>query len=65
MLILTRRIGEKITVGDNIEVTVLGKNGNQISIGIDAPRNVRIVRNEILDKYPKNGNKYESNDYKE
>jgi carbon storage regulator len=41
MLILTRRIGEKLVIGDNVKVTVLGVKGNQIRIGIEAPHDVQ------------------------
>lgn len=47
MLILTRRPGESISVGDDITVTVLSINGNQARIGIDAPRNIEIERDDI------------------
>ncbi|MBF0128006.1 MAG: carbon storage regulator CsrA, partial [Magnetococcales bacterium] len=40
MLILTRRIGESLNIGDEIKITLLGIKGNQVRIGIDAPRNV-------------------------
>ena len=48
MLILTRRVGEKLVIGENVTVTVLGVKGNQIRIGIDAPREVQVHREEIF-----------------
>ena len=50
MLILTRRIGETLVIGDDISVTVLGVNGNQVKIGITAPRSVPVHRQELLEK---------------
>lgn len=47
MLILTRRIGETLMINDNIKVQVLGVNGSQIRLGIDAPKNVEVHREEI------------------
>jgi carbon storage regulator len=47
MLILSRRPGESLTIGDNITVTVVSINGNQIRLGISAPREVRVLRDEI------------------
>lgn len=47
MLILTRRIGETLNIGDEISVTVLNVSGNQVKIGIDAPRNIAVHRSEI------------------
>lgn len=47
MLILTRRSGETIAIGNDITVTVLGINGNQVRIGIEAPRDVPVHREEV------------------
>ena len=50
MLILTRRLGESITIGNDIKVSVLGIHGRQVRIGIDAPANVIVHREEIYVK---------------
>lgn len=47
MLILTRRVGETLMVGDQVTVTVLGVKGNQVRIGVNAPRDVAVHREEI------------------
>ena len=53
MLILTRRVGEAILVGDDIMVTVLANTGDVVRIGIDAPKDVQILRPEAKIKQPK------------
>ncbi len=50
MLILTRRIGESLMIGDNVAVTILGVKGNQVRVGIDAPREVAVHRREIYER---------------
>ena len=50
MLVLTRRGGEKLVIGEDVTVTVLSVKGNQVRIGIDAPRNVTVNREEIYQR---------------
>jgi carbon storage regulator len=50
MLILTRRAGETLMIGDDIVITVLGVKGNQVRIGVDAPRDVAVHREEIYQR---------------
>lgn len=57
MLILTRRVGETLIIDDNISITVLGLKGNQIRIGINAPKKISIYRKEIYIKINNNKDK--------
>lgn len=50
MLILTRRIGETLMVGDEVTITVLGVKGNQVRIGVNAPKDVAVHREEIYQR---------------
>lgn len=50
MLILTRRVGEAVVIGEEVTVTVLGVKGNQVRIGVTAPKSVSVHRDEIFDR---------------
>jgi carbon storage regulator len=50
MLILTRRVGETVMIGDNVAVTVLGVKGNQVRVGIKAPKDTPVHREEIFER---------------
>ncbi|HWL62103.1 MAG TPA: carbon storage regulator CsrA [Steroidobacteraceae bacterium] len=50
MLILTRRVGEAVVIGEEVTVTVLGVKGNQVRIGVDAPKTVSVHRDEIFER---------------
>ena len=56
MLILTRRVGETLMIGDQVSVTVLGVKGNQVRIGVNAPRDVSVHREEIYDRIQRESN---------
>lgn len=48
MLVITRKLGESILIGDNIEIFILDSSDGSVKIGIDAPRNIRVLRKELL-----------------
>mgnify|MGYP001574303402 CR=1 FL=1 len=53
MLILTRRVGETLMIGDNVIVTVLGTKGSQVRLGVNAPRDISVHREEIYERIQK------------
>lgn len=55
MLILTRRVGEVLRIGDDVSITILGVKGNQVRIGIDAPKDVAVHREEIYQRIKREG----------
>jgi len=50
MLVLTRRLGEAITIGDNVRVVIVDIDGNQVKLGIEAPRKIEIYREELYER---------------
>ncbi len=61
MLILTRRVGETLMIGDDVTVTVLGVKGNQVRIGVNAPKDVAVHREEIYERIRKENDLGETN----
>jgi carbon storage regulator len=55
MLILTRRVGETLMIGDEVTVTVLGVKGNQVRVGVNAPKTVAVHREEIYNRIQEEG----------
>jgi carbon storage regulator len=55
MLILTRRVGETMMIGDSVTVTILGVKGNQVRVGINAPKDVAVHREEIFQRIGREG----------
>lgn len=55
MLILTRRVGETVMIGEEVSITILGVKGNQVRVGINAPKNVAVHREEIFERIKSEG----------
>lgn len=55
MLILTRRVGEVLVIGDDIRIVITAINGTQVRIGIEAPKEVKVLREELLERHYADG----------
>jgi len=62
MLILTRRVGETVVIGNDVDVTVLGVKGNQVRLGVKAPREVSVHREEIYKRIKDEGGESRKSD---
>jgi carbon storage regulator len=62
MLVLTRKTNQSITIGDDIEITVLSVSGDKVRIGIEAPRDISVFRREVLDSEDERGEDAPSED---
>lgn len=61
MLVLSRKRGERIVIGDNIELTVIAIHGQRVQLGVNAPRNVAVRRDELLERSGPEGHWIEGN----
>ena len=59
MLVLSRKTGEKLIINDNIEITIIETRGDSVKIGINAPKNVSIYREEIFEEIRKNNKQFQ------
>jgi carbon storage regulator len=57
MLVLSRKLGEKITIGDGIVVSIVKISGNRVQIGVEAPAHIRIQREELEDNFERSGSR--------
>jgi carbon storage regulator len=62
MLVLTRRVGEVLVIGDDVKISVISVRGNQVRLGVDAPKSVAIHRKEVFDKMHEDDMNQEADD---